>query len=55
MFVRRCLRVVYNAMQKQLKDFTPEVDELAEEALEEAHEGAPLLSEFDVEARDAEA
>lgn len=34
-------------MQKQLRAFSPEIDELAEEALEEANEGVPLLDNFD--------
>lgn len=41
-------------MQKQLRAFSPEIDELAEEALEEANEGAPLLDNFDTDSRDAE-
>lgn len=41
-------------MQKQLRAFSPEIDELAEEAIEEADEGAPLLDHFDTDSRDAE-
>lgn len=41
-------------MQKQLRAFSPEIDELAEEALEEAIEGAPLLDNFDTDSRNAE-
>ncbi|THH17954.1 hypothetical protein EW146_g2952 [Bondarzewia mesenterica] len=35
--------IVYTLMQKQLKGISPEIDELVEEAIEEADEGAPLL------------
>lgn len=41
-------------MQKQLRWFSPEIDELAEEAIEQADEGAPLLDSFETDSRDVE-
>ncbi|KAI0082592.1 Golgi apparatus membrane protein TVP38 [Panus rudis PR-1116 ss-1] len=44
--------VIYHAMQshiRHLKDLPPDVDELAAEAVEEAGEGAPLLSNYSSE------
>ena len=38
-------------MQKQLRLFAPEIDELAEEAIEQADEGAPLLDGFETDPR----
>ncbi|TFY72753.1 hypothetical protein EVG20_g254 [Dentipellis fragilis] len=35
--------IVYSLMEKELRGVSPEIDELAAEAIEEADEGAPLL------------
>ncbi|KAA1466210.1 Golgi apparatus membrane protein TVP38 [Dentipellis sp. KUC8613] len=38
--------IVYSLMEKELKGVSPEIDELAAEAIEDADEGAPLLDNF---------
>ncbi|TFY83808.1 hypothetical protein EWM64_g189 [Hericium alpestre] len=38
--------IVYTLMEREMRGVSPEVEQLAEEAIEEADEGAPLLDNF---------